>query len=72
MDTERGLYQKYRVTRGSDGGLCSGRFFVLKYDTDPHARVAVRAYADSVEEQNPTLARDIRLQIAIIEEHGEV
>ena len=34
-------------------------YFVLRLDTDPHARVAARAYAESVRAENPQFARDI-------------
>ena len=36
-------------------GLC----FVLKPFLDPHAKVAFRAYAESVKDENPQLADDI-------------
>jgi hypothetical protein len=38
------------------------RYFVLRFDApggDPHARVAMRAYADSVRSDNPRLADDV-------------
>ena len=34
--------------------------FVLRYDRDPHARVALLAYAASCEGENPSLAADLR------------
>lgn len=36
-----------------------GFVFVLKPDTDPHAEVALAAYAMSVKEDKPQLARDL-------------
>ena len=35
-------------------------YFVLRIDKDPHARVAVMAYADSVEKDNGKFADGIR------------
>jgi len=37
-----------------------GFFFVLKPDTDKHARVALAAYAESVADEFPGLAKDLR------------
>lgn len=34
--------------------------FVLKPDSDPHARVAMAAYAESVQGEKPMLAEDLR------------
>lgn len=34
-------------------------YFVLRLDTDPHARMAARKYAQSVQSENPQFARDI-------------
>lgn len=38
--------------------------FVLKPDTDHHARVALAAYAESVSREKPKLANDLRLVLA--------
>lgn len=56
-----GLYGKYRVTK-RDGTPTDGDadYFVMRLDTDEHARVAALAYADSVEKENPFLANDLR------------
>lgn len=35
-------------------------YFVLRLDTDPHARNAAFAYARSVQSENPQFAKDIR------------
>jgi hypothetical protein len=61
-DTERGLYGKYRVEKIN--GKPVGRAFVLAYDSDPHARVALAAYADSCEADYPQLAADLHKQLA--------
>jgi hypothetical protein len=38
-------------------------YFILRLDTDPHARIAAMAYADSVAITNPVFARDIREKV---------
>jgi len=57
----KGLYGKYRITK-ADGSPTDpkAQYFVLRADTDIHARIALRAYAKSIFPQNPELARDIR------------
>jgi hypothetical protein len=60
----RGLYQKYLVHRtdGSDakGGKHHGcSYFVLDLCCDPHARAAIKAYADSCKADYPKLAADL-------------
>lgn len=59
-----GLHQKYSVVHlGADGlpdykhAFCE--YFVLDLACDPHARVAARAYAESIAPTNPELARDL-------------
>lgn len=50
-----GLYGKYKVTKvstGEDVAIC----FVLRPDRDEHARAALRAYAESIREENEELA----------------
>ena len=67
-DTQRGLYQKFNVTR-TDGSDSPGernhghRYLVLDLDklaTDAHAKAAVIAYAESCEDDYPQLAADLR------------
>ena len=53
-----GLYEKY-IVNTVGGEPLEGPVFVLR-PFDPHARVALRAYASSVESENPTLAHDLR------------
>lgn len=57
-DRNRGLYGKYHVVRAD--GKQKGPYFVLAYASDPHARVALAAYADSCVEEYPLLAADLR------------
>ncbi len=55
-----GLYHKYIVTK-SDGSPISptAKYFVLRLDSDPYARLALRAYADEMTAVNPKLANDL-------------
>lgn len=61
-DRDRGLYRKYQVQKVTrDGELVDpGPVFVLAYTRDPHARVALAAYADSCAADFPPLAADLR------------
>lgn len=58
---DRGLYTKYLVTKSNgeptDPEAC---YFVLRIDTDVHARKVLRVYAHFVKEENSELCRDIR------------
>ncbi|SKO35750.1 Uncharacterised protein [Mycobacteroides abscessus subsp. abscessus] len=54
----RGLYEKYRVERTD--GKPMGKAFVLNYTTDPHARAALAAYAESCQQDYPALSTDLR------------
>ncbi len=42
------------------------RYFVLRFDTDPHARDAMRAYSRSVYGDNPEFANDILLRLSAV------
>lgn len=66
--SDQGLYSKYNVSK-VDGSKVDPEaiYFVLRLDTDPHARKAAEAYADSLMDAyreegtgNPHLAMDIR------------
>jgi|31_taG_2_1085359.scaffolds.fasta_scaffold06670_5 hypothetical protein len=60
----RGLYDKYEVIK-LDGDIDpQADYFVLRMDTDPHARKAAIAYAESIQDENPNLAFDIRKRVA--------
>lgn len=56
-DTAVGLYGKYRVEKVN--GKPTGPVFVLAYSTDPHARAALAAYAESCRADFPQLADDL-------------
>lgn len=65
-----GLYGKFHVERadGRDrpgGDKDDAAYFVLDYVNDPHARIAVRAYIDSLRDagQEPELAQDLNQEL---------
>jgi len=55
-----GLRPKYNISK-ADGSPVEkhARYFILRYDSDPHARAAMEAYALSVSASNSELAGDI-------------
>jgi len=55
-----GLYKKYRVEK-TDGTPIDPNavYFVLRLDTDCHARRAINAYIESCQEENPQLADEL-------------
>jgi hypothetical protein len=65
-DATRGLYNKYRPVERTDGSSEVGgkhhgcEYFVLDTNHDPHAKAALKAYADSCEADYPILAADLR------------
>lgn len=60
---ERRTPVERRTVTGDDA-----RFFTLYYVTDTHARVALRAYADSAEQEYPELAARLRGFLTALEE----
>lgn len=63
--SRRGLYPKYIVEKvNGKPSDPNANYFVLRLDTDPHARHAIRAYANSIRSQNPELAEDLDNLIA--------
>lgn len=61
------IYQKYEI-RKTDGTPVdpSAQYFVLRIDTDKHARRALLAYAKSVEAEDPEFARLLRMAIVAV------
>lgn len=63
-DRSRGMYGKFRVER-TDGRSVPGQrhhdcqYFVLDIDHDPHAKAALKAYADSCRAEHVLLAQDL-------------
>lgn len=58
-DRDRGLYSKYLVVKRNTDRVVHNAF-VLRYDDDPFAIPALRAYADACAVRYPTLAYDLR------------
>ena len=54
------LYDKYQITK-SDGTPTdpSAVYFVLRLDTDKHARIALRSYARSIRAEDPDFETDL-------------
>lgn len=55
-----GLYKKYTVIKNSTGEEVQEETFTFNLETDPHAEVAMLAYAEAIQDINPRLALDIR------------
>lgn len=64
MMNEQRLYAKYHITKTSDGSDVEGAF-VLRPDRDRHARVALAAYAVSIQDDNPEFSQELKRWIAI-------
>lgn len=71
-DRTRGLYRKYEVyrCRWVDGltfpvekSVVTEPCFVLKYGSDPHAAVALQAYAESCAKDFPDLSKDLLAEL---------
>jgi hypothetical protein len=66
LQTERGLmdtrpyYNKFLVVRRETGEEVTEPTFTLIPSHDKHAKVALLAYADACEDDNPALANDLR------------
>jgi hypothetical protein len=67
---DRGLYEKYRVERTD--GKPIGRVFVLAYETDPYALIALAAYAAACRKKFPYLARDLFAMLGLLTHSGAV
>jgi hypothetical protein len=64
-DPTRGIYEKFTVRRNDRTDEIGGKhygceYFVLDLTHDPHAKAALRAYADSCESDYSLLAADLR------------
>jgi hypothetical protein len=74
-DKSKGIYKKFIVTR-TDGTSKPGKkhydcgYFVLDLDHDPHAIVALKAYAESCKADGyHELAQDLKLKVFQMECH---
>lgn len=63
-----GIYDKYEVQKKDGTTDPEADYFVLRLDSDIHARAAALAYAESVKDQNINLAFDI---IARVRKYNE-
>lgn len=54
------FFTKYDVRYKETGETVEGPLFTLAFSRDPHARVALAAYARSCEAEMPGLAADLR------------
>lgn len=60
----KGIYDKYIVIKTDGTTDPEADYFALRIDKDPHARKAAIAYAESIQEENPNLAFDIRMRVS--------
>jgi len=62
----KGYYKKYSITK-ADGRPCDpdAEYFVLRLDTDPAARAALRTYAEAC--GNPVLKEELLARLAYYE-----
>jgi hypothetical protein len=51
--------KRYIITRIDGTPVEKGCWFILRLDTDEHARIAALAYAKSIQPENPELATDL-------------
>lgn len=57
---EGGYHQKYIISKTNGNPVDpEAEYFLLRFDKDPHALKALYAYAKSVAEDNPQLAKDL-------------
>ena len=56
----KGLYRKYKIEKADGSPIDeNAAYFILRYDKDIFAMIALKAYADAVRFANPQLANDI-------------
>lgn len=61
QDDKYGIYGKYLIAKADGTPVYpDAQYFVLRLDTDIHARRAIMAYAESVEIENGTLSSELR------------
>lgn len=71
-DEPDGLYEKYYVARKDNRDLPGGdkanaQYFVLDYANDPHAKTALKRYAQACALDNPKLALEIIQRLMQVE-----
>ena len=66
--TDKGHGGKYIITKRDGTPMDEdAQYFVLRVDKDPHARVALAAYTQSVMSDNRNFAHDLRGWLASLE-----
>jgi len=61
MEGLKGLYQKYIIQKTDETPIDpNADYFVLRLDTDKHARGAIRNYANRIYGDNPILSKELR------------
>lgn len=69
MTTSKGLFNKYEIKKADGSPIApDAQYFVLRLDTDPHAREAILAYADSLDktDENSEMVGDIRNWVSVL------
>lgn len=62
---KKGFYGKYIIKKADGTDINENAdYFVLRLDKDRHARKAALAYADSIIDENPVLAKDLSTKIS--------
>jgi len=69
--SEKGLFDKYRVTKKEGETDPSAVYFVLRLDTDQAARSAAMYYASSIGIDNPLLYEHLRDLVKKLEEEND-
>lgn len=60
-----GLYGKYIIAKADGSELDpKAKYFVLRYDKDEHAKIALKAYAESIQPHNAALADALRSELS--------
>lgn len=53
------LYDKYEIKKVDGETNPNAQYFVLRIDTDRHARVALAAYAESIKGEDPEFSAEL-------------
>ncbi len=61
----KGLYNKYKIEKMDKTSIDdNAQYFVLRLDTDRHARIALAAYAESVRIENVQLSEELAMWLS--------
>ena len=68
----KGLYQKYIIQKADGTPIDpNADYFVLRLDTDKHARETLKFYGNAIYQDNPELTHDIFRKLNLYWEKGE-